>query len=56
MKITPFLFDAFLKCPTKCWLRAHDETPSGNTYAEWVLSQNEAYRAAQTDRLLGCGP
>ena len=52
MKITPFLFDAFLKCPTKCWLRAHDETPSGNTYAEWVLSQNEAYRAAQTDRLL----
>jgi hypothetical protein len=34
MKITPPLFEAFLKCPTKCWLRANSEPPSGNTYAE----------------------
>ena len=56
MTITPSLFDAFLKCPTKCWLRAHSETPSGNTYAEWVQSQNESFRAAQTERLLAETP
>jgi hypothetical protein len=52
MTITPSLFEAFLKCPSKCWLRATGETPSGNPYAEWVQSQNESYRTAQTKRLL----
>ncbi len=52
MTITPSLFDAFLKCPTQCWLRANDEKPSGNAYAEWVQSQNESFRATQTERLL----
>jgi hypothetical protein len=52
MTITPAIFDAFLKCPTQCWLRANDEKPSGNAYAEWVQSQNESFRATQTERLL----
>jgi len=52
MKVTPDLFEAFLKCPTKCWLRASGEPGSGNAYAEWVKSQNEAYRATATERLL----
>jgi predicted RecB family nuclease len=56
MTITSHLFEAFLKCPTNCWLCAHNERPSGNTYAEWVQSQNESYRAAQTDRLLAETP
>ncbi len=56
MTITPSLFDAFLKCPTKCRLRANGETPSGNTYAEWVQSQNESFRATQTARLLAETP
>jgi hypothetical protein len=56
MNITPPLFEAFLKCPTKCWLRATSEAPSGNTYAEWVQSQNESFRAAQTERLLAETP
>ena len=56
MTITPSLFEAFLKCPTKCWLRATSETPSGNTYAEWVQSQNDSYRATETDRLLAERP
>jgi predicted RecB family nuclease len=51
MKITPDLFEAFLKCPTKCWLRATAEAASGNTYAEWVKEQNETYRVAETERL-----
>ena len=51
MKITPDLFEAFLKCPTKSWLRTTNELPSGNTYAEWVKSQEESYRP-QTARLV----
>ncbi len=56
MTITPSLFEAFLKCPTKCWLRATNETPSANTYAEWVQSQNESFRAAQGERVLAETP
>jgi hypothetical protein len=56
MNISSPLFAAFLKCPTKCWLRATGETPSGNTYAEWVETQNESYRVAQTERLLAETP
>ena len=56
MTITPSLFAAFLKCPSKCWLRAANETPSGNPYAEWVQSQNESYRASQAERLLAAAP
>jgi len=56
MTITDSLLSAFLKCPTKCWLRARNEIPSGNAYAEWVLEQNESFRAAQIDRLLAETP
>ena len=35
MTITPHLFAAYLKCPTKCWLRQTGESASGNVYAEW---------------------
>jgi len=56
MKITSPLFEAFLKCPTKCWLRAIGEPPSGNTYAEWIETQNESYLAREVERLLAMLP
>jgi len=56
MKISSELFHAFLKCPTKCWLRAAGEPGSGNAYAEWVKSQTASYVAAQTVRLLSESP
>ncbi len=43
MRITSSLFEAFLKCPTKCYLRSLGETGSGNEYAEWVRGQVESY-------------
>ncbi len=52
MKISSSLFEAFLKCPTKCWLRANDETSSGNDYAEWLKANNASFRTTQTQRLL----
>src|ERR1700677_2221617 len=56
MKITSELFQAFLKCPTKCWLRATGESGSGNAYAEWVKSQTASYVTTQTARLLSESP
>jgi predicted RecB family nuclease len=51
MKITTSLFQAYIKCPTKCWLRFTGEPATGNAYAEWVQSQNESYRDAAIQRL-----
>jgi hypothetical protein len=51
MKITPSLFCAHSKCPTKCWLRFTGEPATGNVYAEWVQRKNESYRAAANERL-----
>ncbi len=62
MTITPSLFEAFLKCPTKCWLRFTGETPPGNSYAEWVGTESESYRIDAAKRLMAtvpadeCGP
>src|ERR1700694_5730117 len=53
MTISADVFEAFLKCSTKCWLRAAGEPTSGNAYAEWVRSQNESYRTDAAKRLIG---
>jgi hypothetical protein len=51
MKITSPLFEAFLKCPTKCYLRSLGETGSGNEYADWVRAQAESYEREAGQRL-----
>jgi predicted RecB family nuclease len=51
MRITSHLFDAFLKCATKCHLRSIGEIGSGNEYAEWVRAQDEAYQREAALRL-----
>jgi len=56
MKITPDVFEAYLKCPTKCWLRSTGEPSAGNTYSEWVKTQNDSYRVSETRRLLAGSP
>jgi CRISPR/Cas system-associated exonuclease Cas4 (RecB family) len=52
MNISADLFAAFLKCPTKCWLRSAGEPASGNAYAEWVKSQTASHRLKETERLV----
>jgi hypothetical protein len=44
MRITSSLFDAFLKCSTKGYLRSLGQIGSGNEYAEWVRGQDESYQ------------
>jgi len=51
MKITSDLFAAFLRCPTKCYLRSLGEPETGNEYAHWVQAQAEAYQAAGVECL-----
>ena len=43
MIISSPLFEAYLECDTKCWLRAHAERSTGNTYAEWARLKSESY-------------
>jgi hypothetical protein len=50
--ITTDLVAAFLKCPTKCFLRAHAEGETGNTYADWVRAKSDAFRRQGIKRLL----
>src|SRR6516164_4861016 len=56
MRISSDRFNAFLKCPTKCWLRAAGQPASGNAYAEWVKSQNGSYYGIEIERLLSGTP
>jgi hypothetical protein len=51
MPINADVFDAYLKCPTKCFLRAYGEAGAGNVYADWVRTETEGYRQAGIKRL-----
>ncbi len=51
MNITSALFEAYLKCPTKCFLRAQGERGEGNAYTGWVRAQSESYRNEGIARL-----
>jgi len=53
--ITSHLFEAYLKCPTKCFLRSRGEAGTGNAYADWVRIQNESYRKRGIQRLANTG-
>ncbi len=52
MVINSQLFEAYLKCDTKCYLKATGEAGAGNAYAEWLRAQNEAYRNDGIKRLI----
>jgi predicted RecB family nuclease len=52
MEITSQIFQAHLKCNTKCWLRSVGQIGKQNTYAEWYQSQNDSYRQEGIRRLL----
>ena len=50
MNITS-IFEAYLKCPTKGFLRAHGETGAENEYANWVKTETESYKSSGLVRL-----
>jgi predicted RecB family nuclease len=56
MIVTSQLFEAYIECSTKCWLRSRAEPTAGNVYAEWVRERNETYRQDGIKFLLGSFP
>lgn len=52
MKITASLFDAGLKCLTKCFLRSLGEAGTGNAYIEWVRTKSDSYCREGIKRLM----
>jgi hypothetical protein len=51
MTITPSLFEAYLKCPTKCFLRSLGETSTGNECADFDRAQQTSYETQGIKRL-----
>jgi hypothetical protein len=52
MIVNSHLFEAFLECSTKCWLRSRAVPTVGNAYADWARAQSEAYYGDALKRLL----
>ena len=49
--VTPLLFEAYLACPTKCFLLATDAPASDNTFATWDSRRALSYRDMGTRSL-----
>ena len=56
MTITSQLLEAYVKCPTKCWLTYAGDSATGNAYAAWVQAKNEACRVEGIKRLVADVP
>ncbi len=46
------IFEAYLKCPSKCWFLFFGKKGDANIYSDFVRNQNNAYRAAGLERLM----
>ena len=54
--ITSQLFEAYLDCPTKCFLRSTGEVVTGNAFAIWNHTRSEAYHLDGCRRLTADQP
>jgi hypothetical protein len=52
MSISLRQLEAYIKCPTKCWLMSRQEPITDSGHAQWVQAQNEAYLVSGVRRLL----
>ncbi len=51
MTVTSHLFEAYLKCPTKCFLRSRNETATGHPYADWFRTEQASFQSEGIKRL-----
>jgi hypothetical protein len=56
MVISSSLFDAYIECSTKCWLRSRAEPNTGNAYADWSRQRRETYCVDGLKRLVTMFP
>ncbi len=54
--VTAQLFEAYLLCPTKCFLQSVGEVPQENEFASWKESRRVTYRFEGTQKLLSGHP
>ena len=52
MIISTPIFEAYLKCPSKCWFLFFDKEGDANIYSDFIRNQNNAYRAAGIEQLM----
>ena len=52
MTITCDFVEAYLKCPTKCFLLSLGEVGRGNPYAEWTRMKSAHFRSDGIQRLV----
>ena len=50
MLITSQLFETYLQCRTKCFLRSLGETATENSYSYWVYAQQASYLSEEIKR------
>jgi len=53
MNISSKILEAYLHCPTKCWLMSRGEVGENNVYAEWMRNKNQIYAITGIKRLSG---
>jgi predicted RecB family nuclease len=54
--ITTDLIEAYLKCPTKCFLLSRQEVATGNAYADWARTKSTSYCCEGIQRLVARVP
>jgi len=52
MIISSPIFEAYLKCPSKCWFLYFGKEGDTNLYSDFVRNKSNTYRSAGIDRLL----
>ena len=52
MVISAPIFEAYLKCPSKCWFLYFGKEGDTNLYSDFVRNKSNIYRSAGIDRLL----
>ena len=52
MIISAPIFEAYLKCPSKCWFLFFGKDGDANIYSDFVRNKSNAYRAAGLERLM----
>jgi predicted RecB family nuclease len=52
MIIAAPIFEAYLKCPSKCWFLFLGESGDANIYSDFLRNKNNAYREAGLERLM----
>jgi len=52
MIISSPIFEAYLKCPSKCWFLYFGKEGDTNLYSDFVRNKSNAYRSAGIERLM----